>query len=223
MITIVSHTSLPSESVGRLLAALSQPAPTTFVYGKGVNKLKQYAFFKEKKLPHPEWTEDYEVANTWLAEGHTVIARKRIKGQTGNGIAVLKPGPDSADLAMKGEFKVFTKYIKKKREFRVNLFKHKVVNIREKVKVGPSGTDSHVRSSSNGYTTTHCRPMTAALKERLIALAEAASPVSESDFIGVDICYNEFKDLVFVLEVNSGPSIEGSSVKDFVKAMQDHV
>jgi len=220
MITIVSHTSLPSESVGRLLAALSQPAPTTFVYGKGVNKLKQYAFFKEKKLPHPEWTEDNEVANTWLAEGHTVIARKRIKGQTGAGIMVLKPGSTALDSE---EFKVFTKYIKKKREFRVNLFKHKVVNIREKVKVGPSGMDSHVRSSSNGYTTTHCRPMSEPLRDRLIALAEAASPVSESDFIGVDVCYNEYKDLLFLLEVNSGPSIEGSSVKDFVKAMQDHV
>lgn len=222
-IQIISHTSLPSESVGRLLKALKQTAPVSFHYGKGVNKLEQYKFFKKKKLEHPEWTEDNEIANQWLAAGETVMARKRIKGQTGAGIVVLKPGPGSSDLVMKDEYKVFTKYIKKKREFRVNLFKHQFVNMREKVRATTASTDSHIRNSANGYTTTHCRPMPEALRQRIIALAVAAAPVSESDFIGVDICYNEYKDLVFLLEVNSGPSIEGSSVNDFVKAMLENV
>jgi len=191
-----------------------------FVYGKGVNKLTQYEFFKDKALPHPEWTEDYKVANMWLGEGHMVIGRTRIKGQTGAGITVLKPYA----TVLPEEYKVFTKYIKKKREFRVNLFKHKFVNMREKLKQASSeGKDSHIRSSANGFTTTHCRPMSEALRQRIIALAVAAAPVSESDFIGVDICYNEYKDLVFLLEVNSGPSIEGSSVNDFVKAMLENV
>lgn len=219
-IQIVSHTSKPSESVGRLLKALNQSAPTAFHYGNGVSKLDQYKFFKDKALPHPEWTQDAVLAKKWHAEGHTVLVRNRIKGQTGAGIQVVLP----TEAFPTSEAKVYTKYIKKKREFRVNLFKHKFVNMREKLKQASSESkDSHIRSSANGFTTTHCRPMPEALRQRIIALAVAAAPVSESDFIGVDICYNEYKDLVFLLEVNSGPSIEGSSVNDFVKVMLENV
>lgn len=216
-IQIISHTSLPSESVGRLLEALKQPAPTVFHYGNGVNKLKQYEFFREHELPHPEWTLDPKVAKAWVKEGHTVLARKRIKGQTGAGIIVVK---DLSEFPTE-EIKVFTKYIKKKREFRVNCFQHKVMNIREKKRQAGATGDTYIRNTANGYTTTHCGPMSPALRARIEDLASKACAVSPSDFIGVDICYNEFKDLVFVLEVNSGPSIEGSSIQDFVKAMQN--
>lgn len=212
-IQILSHTSTPSESVKRLLDALNQNL-TVLNYGNGVDKLTQYAFFKEKNLSHPEWTTSKDEALQWQNEGHFVVARERIKSQAGGGVYVIEPGQLMPDA------KVYTKYLKKKREFRVNIFKDKVVNIREKVKQKKEGS-TYIRNTANGYTTTHCKPMSLSLTERLKALALEARKVSKSDFIGVDIGYNEFYDNAFVLEVNSGPSIEGSSVLDFVKAIQN--
>lgn len=213
-INIVSHTTLPSESVGRLQEALGVPDMLTFHYGKGVSKWEQYKFFEDQELPALEYTDDIGVAEKWLEQGHTVMARTKIKGQAGSGIVVLKPGCEELLDA-----KIYTKYISHKREFRVNLFQHKLVNVREKLrKIGTKG-DFHIRNLANGYTTAKCT----SYPEEIVALAEKASAVSNSDFIGVDIGYNEAKAYAFVIEVNSGPSIEGSSVQDFVEAIKNAV
>jgi len=136
--------------------------------------------------------------------------------------------PSDIDNALKGrknkptdelpDAKVYTQYVKKKREFRVNVFQDKVVNLREKVRQS-KGDGGYIRNQENGYTTTHCRPMPDSLNARLKQLALDARKISKSDFVGVDIIYNEFYDKLYVLEVNSGPSIEGSSVNDFVKVI----
>lgn len=215
-INIISHTTQPSESVQRLNDALKIDSKVfTIHYGCGVDKLTQYSFFKEKDLPHPEWTEEFSVAAKWLKSGNTVLCRKLTNGHKGHGIEVVEPG-DSLPV----QAKIYTKLLKKKREFRVNCFQGKVVNIREK-KLQKGFEPSLIRSIENGYTTTYPSPMSENLISRVKTLAEQASLVSESDFTGVDIGYNEFYDKVFVLEVNSGPSIEGSSVDDFIKVIQE--
>ena len=210
-IQIISHTSKPSESVQRLLKALSV-GQTVLNYGNGVDKLTQYQFFKENKIPHPEWTEDKAVAQSWQNKGIVVIARSKVKGQSGSGVAVVQPNEELPDA------KVFTQYVKKKREFRVNIFQNKIVSFREKLRQNKVG-EGFIRNKENGYTTTHCKPMTGSIKARLEQLSLEARKVSQSDFIGVDIIYNEFYDKLYVLEVNSGPSIEGSSVDAYVQAI----
>ncbi len=213
IIKIVSHTTEPSESVERLNEKLGvvQPNVVEFHYGKGVNKLKQYEFFKANDIPHAPFSVNIEDAKKWLKNGHAVVCREFIKSQKGNGLHV------AASLDDLVEAKVYTKYMKKKREFRVNLFQHKVVNIREKV---GQASKWFIATQANGYSTTHVKTPISN-EAYLRSIAEAASHVSSSDFIGVDVGYNAFYDEYFVLEVNSGPSIEGSSVGDFVKVMKE--
>lgn len=214
---IISHTTKKSESVSRLLEALKQN-DTVLNYGCGVDKITQYKYFTENNIPSVDFTEDLGEALEWFLQGHTVMARTKTKGQTGSGIFVCLPLVDAFDFAE--PVKVFTKYISHKREFRVNLFKHKLVNVREKKKKkGFVGGDFHIRNLANGYTTAKC----SSYPHQIVELAEKASLCSESDFIGVDIGYNELKDFAFVLEVNSGPSIEGSSVQDFIKAIKNEM
>lgn len=213
---ILSHTTKPSESVKRLLEALSKE-DTTLNYGCGVDKITQYEFLKEHGIPSIEFTTDRDLAQEWLSSGHTVMVREKIKGQTGSGIIVAKPGTDTP---LSEDAKVFTKYISHKREFRVNLFKNKLVNVREKKKkLGFKGGDFHIRNLANGYTTAKC----ADYPSSIVGIAEKASLCSKSSFVGVDVGYNELKDFAFVIEVNSGPSIEGSSVQDFVKAIKNEM
>lgn len=204
---IVQHQSTRSESVDRLLKELAQPTQETitFNYGNAVLKPTQYEFFKENKIPCPEFTTDIEVARNWIRGGNTVVCRNRVRGQAGNGISL------ASTLDELVESKVYTKYIPKKREFRVNIFKDKVVNIREKVG-RPDSPNTKIRTPANGYSTVKLR---SAPPKGIEELALVAAKVSQSDFKGVDICYNQLRDFLFVLEVNSGPSIEGASVKEY--------
>lgn len=209
---IIQHQSQRSESVDRLLTALAIPTPETVVlnYGNAVLKTEQYQYFKDNNIPHPEWTTDFAVARDWVRSGITVVCRNRIRSERGHGIVLA----DSEATLV--ESKVYTKYIPKKREFRVNIFKDQVINIREKV--GKAGsTNTKIRTPDNGYSTVK---LLAEAPKGLSELALAAAKVSNSDFKGVDICYNQLKDYLFVLEVNSGPAIEGASVQEFAAAIR---
>lgn len=213
---IISHTSKPSESVKRLLEAFGKE-DKVLNYGCGVDKLTQYKYFKENNIPAVEFTESLEKALEWSLQGHTVMARTKTKGQTGSGIFVCLPQVEA--FTFTEPVKVFTKYISHKREFRVNLFKGGLVNVREKKKkISFKGGDFHIRNLANGYTTAKCY----SYPNQIVDIARQASLCSSSDFIGVDIGYNELKDFAFVIEVNSGPSIEGSSVQDFVEVIKKH-
>ncbi len=214
-IQIVSHTSVPSESVARLMDALgSKEEPNTLHYGKGVDKITQYTFFKEHDLPHIPWSTDLAVARKWQQEGGTIMCRARIKGQTGTGIVVATPVDELVAA------KVYTLYVSHKREFRVNVLRGKVVNIREKLRMADTTGDFHIRNQENGYTTAHCRPLSNIMRANMYALAESASAVSDSDIVGVDIGLNEAKEYPFLIEVNSGPTIEGSTLREMTVAIK---
>ncbi len=212
---IVQHQSQRSESVDRLLAALQAPQQETitFNYGNAVLKTDQYKFFTDNKIPCPEYTTDIEVARAWIRGGSTVVCRSRIRGQAGNGISLA----DNLDALV--ESRVYTKYIPKKREFRVNIFKDRIINIREKVS-GARTENTKIRTPANGYSTVKL------LKDApsgIEDLAKAAAKVSQSDFKGVDICYNQLRNFLFVLEVNSGPAIEGASIIDYANAIREEL
>lgn len=214
MFSIHSHTSKRSESIDRLMEKLAVLGVTTLHYGNGVDKLDQYAYFKEHNIPSPDFTTDYDSALEWINNGFDVVARTLTQGHAGHGVQVVS---DAAHLP--AECKVYTKYIKKKREFRVNIFGDKVVNVREKKRQAGATGDGKIRSQSNGYTTTFASNVPQQVKD----LALLARKVSDSDFVGVDVIYNQYYDQAYVLEVNSGPSIEGQSVNDFAQAILEKV
>jgi glutathione synthase/RimK-type ligase-like ATP-grasp enzyme len=189
-----------------------------FRYGQSVNKLQQYQWFKDNNILALEFTTDSNVASEWLKTGHTVFGRKYLNASCGKGIVVLEPEV-TMDIP---ELPVYTKYKKKKREFRVHVFKDQVVSVVEKRKrKGFDGErETKVRNLANGYVfcqTVENEP------EGLRAVALAAAKVSPSDFRGVDIGYNEKKDELFVIEVNSAPGIEGSNVNKYLDAMVQYV
>lgn len=193
-----------------------------FRYGQSINKLLQYQWFQEQGIPALEFTESDKTANDWLAEGHTVFGRKYLNASCGKGIIVwspedleyLNPGPHSCP--------VYTKYKKKKREFRVHVFKNQVVNVVEKRKRKEFAgeRDTKIRNLANGYV--FCQAVENE-PEGLRALALQAAQVSPSDFRGVDIGYNEKKNELFVIEVNSAPGIEGTNVDKYLEAMVQYV
>lgn len=184
-------------------------------YGHGVDKIAQYSFFQNSGIPALEFTKSAHEANKWIGEGFTVVGRKLITASCGKGIVIYEP--EKKAVSEQDQCLVYTKYKKKKREFRVHVFKDKVVRIVEKkLRSGWDGPrESKIRNLANGYVFCGCDNP----PDGIAALAIKAAQVVQSDFKGVDIGYNEKANELFVIEVNSAPGIEGQNVQAYVNAI----
>jgi len=112
---------------------------------------------------------------------------------------------------------VYTKYKKKKREFRVHVYKDTVVRVVEKKlrKDWDGPREAKIRNLANGYVFCSCEQEPEGIRE----LAIKAAGVVQSDFKGVDIGYNEKQNELFCIEVNSAPGLQGSNVDAYVNAI----
>lgn len=195
-------------------STLVKPNRVHLKYGHSVDKLTQYRWFQQQGLSSLEFTTDRNQAMLWVSEGNVVFGRKYLNSSCGKGIVLFEP-----NTPVNNEHcPVYTKYKKKKREFRVHVFKDKVVMVCEKLrkKEFQGERDTKIRNLANGYVFVQ---NVVQEPEGLRALALAASRVSPSDFKGVDIGYNEKQNDLFVIEVNSAPGIQGSNVNKYVEAI----
>jgi hypothetical protein len=159
-----------------------------------------------------EFTTSIETAREWCSDGKVVFARTLTRASEGKGIVVAET-PKQVPMAP-----VYTVYKKKKKEFRVHVYKGQVVAVLEKRKrKGFEGTsDSKIRNTANGYV--FCS-QDVVEPEGIRELALKARKVTSSDFVGVDIGYNEKFNELFVIECNSAPGIEGSNVQRYIEAI----
>jgi len=208
-----------TETLGYRVWRTTKPNPKRhqIKYGHSVDKLTQYKWFQEQGLSALEFTTDSDIVDGWLCDGQTVFGRKYLNSSCGKGIVVLEKHGESIP-----ELPVYTKYKKKKREFRVHVFKDQVIAVTEKKrkKDFDGQHDTKIRNLSNGYI--FCQGFSnepAGLRE----LALSASRVSPSDFRGVDIGYNEKNNDLFVIEVNSAPGIQGSNLDKYTGAITNDI
>lgn len=187
------------------------PKKEALKYAGGVDKLEQYKWFAQHELPALLFTTELNVAKGYVENGHTVVGRKLLNSSCGAGIELYEK-PDEVQPCP-----VYTVYRKKKREFRVHVFRDKVVEVLEKKArkewTGPRNTK--IRNLENGYVFCLCDDEPQGLRD----LALKAAPVVHSDFRGVDVGFNEKNNELFVIEVNSAPGIEGSNVDKYVSAI----
>ena len=187
-----------------------------FKYGMSVDKLTQYKWFAANDIPSLEFTTDSDIVDGWLADKQIVFGRKYLNASCGKGIVIIEEQGNIPELP------VYTKYKKKKREFRVHVFKDEVANVTEKKrrKDFDGQRDTKMRNLANGYVFVQ---QVEDEPEGLRELALRAAKVSPSDFRGVDIGFNEKKNELFVIEVNSAPGIQGTNVEKYLDAICKHI
>lgn len=185
------------------------------IYGDSRDKVFQYEWFSKNAIPSFDFTTSHEEACAWIEDGHTVLARRLTRASEGKGIVIAET-TEALPMAP-----VYTKYLKKKKEFRVHVFKEKVVSVLEKRrKKGVYNGESKIRNTANGYV--FCRENVEE-PEGIRELALKAGKVTDSHFKGVDIGYNEKLNHLFVIEVNSAPGMEGSTIKDYAEAICNEI
>lgn len=222
-------TNLKSGSLKRIAQGLStklgykvwrsnkqKPNRIHLLYGDQKGKIEQYEFFKAQGISALEFTCDRAVAKAWASDGSTVIVRTLTHSSEGKGIIVAET-PEQIPVAP-----VYTRYKKKKKEFRVHIFKDQVVHVLEKrrKKDYDGSADAKIRNTANGYV--FCSEGVVE-PNGIRELALQARKVTKSDFAGVDIGYNEKLNQLFVIEVNSAPGIEGSNVDRYIEVIVKNV
>ncbi len=187
------------------------------------NKL---TFFQtvDGKCSIPEYTDTEEVAREWYDNGELVVARSILSGHSGKGIFLLKEeGGDGAypwnDITT-GEIPLFVKYIPKRNEYRVHVVMGEVIDVRRKARRKDFNDDQinwKIRNHENGFVFAKdgFEPEEEVLQEAVKAVLAAGL-----DFGAVDVIYNNFRKKAYVLEINTAPGLEGSTVDNYAEAFQ---
>jgi len=202
---------MPAEYL-RTWAVLNRPA----LVDNASNKLSFFDMMTHRGVRTPPWTVNLEQAEEWLDQGHRVMARTQLRGHSGEGIIVCHPDENDIPLAP-----LYTRYVKSRQEWRVHVFQEDVLFTQRKVRnpeVGPDEADWWVRSHQNGFMfqrNNETEPD--GLRDIAIQSVQACG----LDFGAVDILWNEREDLLYVLEVNTAPNLEGTSVLEYASKLQE--
>jgi len=180
------------------------------------NKL---TFFNKVKniVSIPEFTTKSDVAKEWIEEGSTVLARTTLTGHSGEGIYVIE-SMEEFDNFNKNSAKVWVKYIPKKDEYRVHVVAGKVVDVRRKGlrnDFNKNNANWKIRNHGNGFVfvKNDVDPPQEVLEQSVAAIA-----VCGLDFGAVDVIWNNFREKAFVLEINTAPGLEGSTIDSYSEA-----
>lgn len=143
------------------------------------------------------------------------MGRTKLNGHSGAGIVLAAREEDVPENCP-----LYVKYIKKVAEYRVHVAFGKVIDVQHKRKrvdyVGD--VDYAVRNHHTGWV--YCRDgvdSNATLEHQAIT----ACSLLGLDFGAVDIIYNKHKDAYYVLEVNTAPGLEGTTVEKYANAFYE--
>lgn len=177
-----------------------------------LNKIEQLTRFRAANVSHPPFTTDS--AGVRELGSKTVFARTLVNSTNGRGIVEFEP----QDGVLTPRAPLYTAYIPKKAEYRVHVFNGEVVDIQQKKKKrGFEGDrETRVRNLKNGYV--YCRDEVNP-PSGINTLAVGAVRALGYHYGAVDIIYNEKKDKLYVLEVNSRPGLMGTTLDKYSDAL----
>lgn len=183
---------------------------------RAVNKHRAFVAMAAAGVSVPPFTADKREAEQWIYEGEgtvTVVARTIVNGHEGEGIIMCDNFLD-VPLAP-----LYTKYVKKKAEYRIHVGKlrdgfYKIIDQTQKVrKVDFEGErDTRIRNTANGYV---FKRNDIQVPGDVINQAIEAVKALGLDFGAVDVIWNEHQRKAYVLECNTAPGIEGTTLENY--------
>lgn len=178
------------------------------------NKLLTFQKLKDVDgIRIPTFTTDRSVAESWLRDGVDVVCRTQLRGHSGAGIVLSNKDNPLVDAPL------YVQYVKKQKEFRVHVAFGEVIDVQEKRqrKDVPEEfvRNFQVRNHQTGWV--YCREDIEEPRG-LRGMAETTVHQLGLDFGAVDIIYNAKQEACYVLEVNTAPGLEGTTVEKYAQA-----
>lgn len=179
------------------------------------NKLEFFNLVKGK-IPIPDFTTDMLEAYTWLEAGDTIVVRETLTGHSGAGITLLENKQQYENYNHKNA-RMYVRYIPKKEEYRVHVVDGKVIDVQQKRKhkdaINPNWK---IRNHHTGFI--YARENVALPSEDIAAHAIEAVNLANLHFGAVDVIWNNYRNIGYILEVNTAPGLEGETVEKYSNA-----
>lgn len=192
---------------GMVTRILSKPEAVR----RATNKIEAFRVMKAAGVPLVDWTTDKLTAASWLATDF-VYARMNVSASQGKGIVVV--GQDSLRFP---DAPLYTRGFNKTHEYRVHVAFGRVIDYSKKKKRDGVEGSSYIKNSENGWV--FCREGVV-LPESVSSAAIKAVTALGLDFGAVDVLYKERDNKVAVLEVNSAPGIENTTLTKYIEAFK---
>lgn len=177
---------------------------------KSTNKLTAFQYLRAAGVPIPNFSMNRIGAGKMLEEGHTVYARTLLRGSEGRGIVIATTPEELVDAQLYVEGITGAR-----EEYRVHVMDGKVIDFAKKLKKKDTEIIDGVRNHHNGWI----------YARKDINLSDLAEEVSIGackavglDFGAVDIITKG--DKVYVLEINTAPGLEGTTIERYATAIQ---
>lgn len=189
--------------------------------GNAQDKLAALRVLKENGVAVPAFTANREEAKAFFTQRRSVVfCRTLLRAHGGRGIVIAR-SPEELVRAP-----LYTKYFPKKYEYRVHVFKGKVIDAAQKRLVNPARRaeientrNQLVRNLENGwiYARTDVN-----ISEELKQACIKACSLLKLDFGAVDCAVNEDGQYV-IFEVNTAPGLEGTTLRSYANAIQAYM
>lgn len=215
---------------GSLANGLRKANGTVINDVKGVNisrnKLKFFNAQVASKTPArvPTYTDEIDKAMEWVEAGIVVMGRN-VTGSCGTDIAFFE---DDVDKFNTSDF--WVQYKKKKEEYRIHIFKGNVIAAQKKAlretdpmtnePIDNSNVDFRIRNHKNGFI---FKRQDLSVPGDVVDQAVLAMANTGLDFGAVDVIWNQFEGKAYVLEINTAPGLEGTTVTDYATAFKQLV
>lgn len=176
------------------------------------NKFFTFVSLAGAQISCVPWTANKAIAQEWQTEGATIVVRTLLTGHSGAGTIIIEPGEVLLEAPL------YTKYIKKVREYRLHATRWGVVDTQQKVRDPTKEPLSwKVRSHDNGFIFQRKNIVTS-LDRDLLAIK--AIQTLGLHFGAVDIIEDKEGNF-YILEVNTAPGLEGQTIVAYQTALTE--
>ncbi len=190
---------------------------------QATNKLEFFRKLEGKPYLPRFWTSQQDIPD----DAFPVVCRQVLQGHSGAGIVVANDRDSLVPCSL------YTEYVKKKHEYRVHVGRtrtwvgdndhepensgwqdvYSVISVQQKKRRHDHPDPNwQVRNHANGfiYARSNVNPPASVLEVAKDVLKELGL-----DFGAVDVIWNEHESKAYVLEINTAPGLEGSTVGDY--------
>lgn len=184
--------------------------------GIAANKLRAFKTL-DGLCPIPKFTESLVEASKWLAEGvcKKAVCRTVLNGHSGAGIVLAETQDQLVPAPL------YVQYIPKKHEYRVHVGFGKVFFVQQKKKKeGAENVNYQIRNHQNGFIYAH---QDVDLPQEIKDKCVNAIIAFDLDFGAVDVIYNEKQNQYYILEVNTAPGLQGTTLDKYVQMFKENL
>lgn len=189
------------------------------------NKLLTFQTLEAAGVKVPQFTTDIRTARYWLEDGHTIMERHVLNGNSGAGIRVVSKDEDAAVCAELDltPAPLYTRFIPKTKEFRVHIFRGEVIGYSQKRRRGtsearPSEFNPYISSAEMGWV--FCITDIDHI-DGVKEIAKKATSTLGLDFAAVDVIFHD--DISYVLEVNTAPGLAPSTLMAYANKFRSFI